>query len=39
VGFFFPRVTAWPMAVGTLLLGIAALVRIGIHRKPPPGAR
>lgn len=36
IGFFFPRVIAWPMSVLTLLLGIAAIIRIRTNR-PPPG--
>lgn len=32
VGFLFPRVTAWPMALLSLLLGLAAIVRISTHR-------
>jgi cardiolipin synthase A/B len=35
VGFLFPRVTAWPMALLSLLLGIAAIVRISTNRRPP----
>jgi cardiolipin synthase len=35
VGFFFPRVTAWPMALLTLLLALAAVVRIVSNREPP----
>ncbi|HEX6369366.1 MAG TPA: phospholipase D-like domain-containing protein, partial [Longimicrobium sp.] len=35
VGFLFPRVTAWPMALMSLLLGLAAIVRISTHRRPP----
>lgn len=34
-GFFFPRVTAWPMALFSLLLGIAAIIRIRGNRRPP----
>jgi cardiolipin synthase len=34
VGFLFPRVTAWPMALLSLLLGLAAIVRISTHRRP-----
>jgi|GEM_PF-36010 len=34
VGFFFPRVIAWPMAALTLMLAIAAIVRIGSNRTP-----
>ena len=37
VGFFFPRVIAWPMAALTLLLAIAAIVRIGSNRTPGGG--
>ena len=35
VGFLFPRVTAWPMALLSLLLGLAAIVRISTNRRPP----
>lgn len=35
IGFFFPRMIAWPMSVLTLLLGIAAIIRIRTNRKPP----
>jgi cardiolipin synthase len=35
IGFFFPRVVAWPMSVLTLLLGIAAIIRIRTNRHPP----
>ena len=35
VGFFFPRVTAWPSALVSLVLGIATFVRIRTHRKLP----
>ncbi|HEU4882217.1 MAG TPA: phospholipase D-like domain-containing protein [Longimicrobium sp.] len=34
-GFLFPRVTAWPMALLSLLLGLAAIVRISTHRHSP----
>jgi cardiolipin synthase A/B len=32
VGAFFPRITAWPMSLLLLLLGIATFVRIRTHR-------
>jgi cardiolipin synthase len=35
VGFLFPRVTAWPMALLSLMLGLAAIVRISTNRRPP----
>lgn len=35
IGFFFPRVTAWPMALLSLLLAIAAIIRITTGRRPP----
>lgn len=35
-GFFFPRVTAWPTALFTLLLGIATFIRIGTHSRTAP---
>lgn len=35
VGFLFPRVTAWPMALLSLMLGLAAIVRISSNRRPP----
>lgn len=35
MGFLFPRVIAWPVAAISLLLGIAAMVRISTHRRPP----
>jgi cardiolipin synthase len=33
VGFLFPRVIAWPVAAASLLLGIAAMVRISTNRR------
>ena len=36
VGFFFPRVAAFPLALGLLVLGIATFVRILTHRREPP---
>ena len=39
VGFFFPRVTAWPMALLSLLLGLAAIIRIRGSYRDPPGGR
>ncbi|HEX2211497.1 MAG TPA: phospholipase D-like domain-containing protein [Longimicrobium sp.] len=35
VGFLWPRVTAWPMALLSLLLGIAAIIRIRANQRPP----
>jgi cardiolipin synthase len=33
VGFLFPRVIAWPVAAASLLMGIAAMVRISTNRR------
>ena len=35
VGFFFPRLIAWPVGALSLVLGIAAIVRISSNRRPP----
>lgn len=36
VGFFFPRVAAFPLALLALVLGIATFVRIGTRPRDPP---
>jgi cardiolipin synthase len=33
IGFLFPRVIAWPVATASLLMGIAAMVRISTNRR------
>jgi len=36
LGFFFPRLVAFPLALLALVLGIATFVRIRTHRRDPP---